>query len=85
MKLRCVFNDLMRKHHRQGVLLGQTTAATAETYFGFHAGEVERVHLHKQGIGKGVWFRLRCGRVIDETARPCRADALLYDHAALWG
>ncbi len=34
MKLRAVFNDLMKQHHRQGVLLGQTTATCHEEYFG---------------------------------------------------
>ncbi len=82
MKLRCVFNELMRKHHRQNVLLGGTTAATPEDFFGFNRGQVETVHFHKRGVGRGVWFRLRCGRVVDEAARPCRRDVSLYDQAA---
>lgn len=81
MKLRCVFNDLMRKHHRQGVLLGQTTAATAEEYFGFRAGAVKTVHFHKQGVGAGLWFRLQCGRVVDEVAKPTCREPTLYDYA----
>ena len=83
--LRSVFNDLMRKHHRQGVLLGQTTAATPEDYFGFHHSQVERVHFHKAGKGEGLWFRLRCGRVVNEVAIPACRDPGLYDHAASRG
>jgi hypothetical protein len=79
MKLRCIFNDLMRKHHRQGVMLGQTTASTAEEYFGFHHKEVKAIHFHKQGVGEGLWFRLRCGRVVDEVAVPTCRDPELYD------
>jgi hypothetical protein len=75
------FNDLMRKHHRQGVLLGETTAATPEDYFGFSHNQVTGVHIHKVGVGAGLWFRLRCGRVIDEVAMPTCSDPSLYDFA----
>ena len=83
-KMRAVFNGLMKKHHRQGVLLGQTTAATPEDYFGFHHNQVEAVHFHKAGAGPGVWFRLNCGRVVNEVAKPTCRDPELYDHAAAW-
>ncbi|HEV8414156.1 MAG TPA: hypothetical protein VGQ49_11215 [Bryobacteraceae bacterium] len=82
MKLRCVFNELMRMHHRQGVLLGQTTASTPEDFFGFSHRQVAGIHFHKAGVGSGLWFRLRCGRVIDEAAMPARSDPDLYDRAA---
>ncbi len=85
MKLRSVFNDLMRKHHRQGILLGQTKAATPEDYFGFRHREVAEVHFHKQGVGPGLWFRLRCGRVVDEVANPACRNPELYDLEARWG
>jgi hypothetical protein len=80
--LRGVFNDLMRKHHRQGVLLGQTTASTPEDYFGFKHCQVADVHFHKSGVGTGLWFRLQCGRVVDEVAKPACHDPDLYDMAA---
>jgi hypothetical protein len=85
MKLRTVFNELMKRHYRQAVLLGGSTAASAEEFFGFHHKQVKAVHTHMQGAGKGVWFRLRCGRVIDEVARPCPGDPGLYDLAANGG
>ena len=81
--LRMVFNELMRKHHRQGVLLGQTTASTPEDYFGFHHNQVETVHFHKAGVGWGLWFRLRCGRVVDEVAMATCRDPDLYDQTAV--
>lgn len=83
--LRGVFNDLMRKHHRQGMLLGQTTVSTAEEYFGFHHSQVEQVHFHKAGHGQGLWFRLHCGRVVDEVAVPTCRDPDLYDQVVSWG
>ena len=82
MKLRCVFNALMRKHHLQGILLGQTTATRLEDYFGFHHSDVTKVHFHKRGIGSGIWFRLRCGRVIDEVGKAACRDLELYDRRA---
>lgn len=80
MELRYVFKE-MRKHHRQGVMLGQTTASTAEEYFGFRAKDVRAIHFHKLGIGKGQWFRLQCGRVVNEVAMPVCSNPDLYDGA----
>jgi hypothetical protein len=84
MKLSCVFNDLMRRHHRQAVLVGGATATTPEEFFGFHHRQVKAVHFHKRGVGAGIWFRLHCGRVVDEVARACRRDPEIYDHGATW-
>jgi hypothetical protein len=83
--VRALFNGLMKKHHRQGILLGQTTAATPEDFFGFDHSQVEAVHFHKHGVGPGVWFRLHCGRVVNEVAIPACRDPQLYDHARNWG
>lgn len=84
MKLNAVFNELMRKHHRQAVLLEGARASTPEEFFGFHSSHVRTVHFHKHGVGKGIWFRLRCGRVINEVAKPSPRDPDLYDYAAKW-
>lgn len=84
MKLCKVFNDLMRKHHRQAVLLAGTTASTAEEFFGFHPKQVKTVHFHLQGAGEGIWFRLQCDRVVDEVARPAPGNPDLYDFGAKW-
>ena len=84
MKVAKVFNDLMRKHHRQAVLLGAARASTPEEFFGFHHRQVKTVHFHMQGAGEGIWFRLCCGRVVDEVARPSPRDPDLYDYGAKW-
>lgn len=81
MKLKWVFNELMKQQHRQSVLLGQTRASTAEEFFGFHAVQVDTVHFHKSGVGEGLWFRLDCGRVVDEVARPACGRPDLYDYS----
>jgi hypothetical protein len=82
MELPCVFKELLRKHHRQAVLLGQSTASTPEDFFGFNHGQVADFHFHKAGVGTGRWFRLRCGRVVNEVAMPACRDPELYDMAA---
>jgi hypothetical protein len=55
---------------------------TAESVLGFSAAEVEGVHTHKAGVGDGVWFRLRDGRVVDVTGEAVDADPGLYDGTA---
>ncbi len=84
MNISKVFNDQMRKHHRQAVLLGNARASTAEEFFGFHHRQVKTVHFHMQGAGEGIWFRQNCGRVVDEVAKPCPRDPDLYDYGAKW-
>jgi hypothetical protein len=84
MKLAKVFNDLMRQHHRQAVLLGGAVASTPEEFFGFHHRQVKTVHFHFDGAGEGIWFRLTCGRVVNEVAKPCPRDPDLYDNGAKW-
>ena len=84
MKLSAVFNELMRKHHRQAVLLGGSRASTPEEFFCFHHNQVKMVHFHKCGVGKGIWFRLHCGRVVDEAANAAIRELDMYDDAAAW-
>ncbi len=84
MKLARVFNDLMRQHHRQAVLLGSASASTPEEFFGFDHRQVRTVHFHLEGAGEGIWFRLRCGNVVDEVAQPAVRDPELYDYGAKW-
>jgi len=33
--------------------------------FGFSAGDVEGVYTSRAGVGTGIWFSLKDGRVID--------------------
>jgi hypothetical protein len=59
-----------------------TQAATPEEFYGFNAEDVARVHLYKQGIGKGVWFRLNDGRVFDFTGKPSEPERHWYEASA---
>lgn len=48
-------------------------------FYGFGPDDVQAIHLHKRGIGDGIWFRLKDGRVFDKTAELSEADPALYD------
>jgi Cu/Zn superoxide dismutase len=54
-------------------------AAFIKQLFGFLPQDVEGIHLHKDGEGKGVWFRLKDGRVFDKLGKPSSADRAIYD------
>ena len=79
MKLTQVFNNIMRQRHRQAVLLGGASASSADQFFGFSAKDVKAIHVHKDGVGDGIWFRLHCGRVFDEIGTLTCRDVTLYD------
>ena len=55
---------VLRTHSRTG------SARTAEEFYGFRAQDVIEMHYRKRGSGRGLWFRLRNGRVISAVGRP---------------
>jgi len=50
-----------------------------EDVFGFSADDIDGIHTHKTGVGDGVWFRLKDGRVISAHAEESEANPALYD------
>ena len=56
------YDDILEKYFRVTKGLGLTEAGSKEEFFGFGAGDVMRMHFHKQGFGAGTYFRLRDGR-----------------------
>jgi len=54
-------------------------AAFIKHLFGFLPQDVEGIHVYKDGEGKGVWFRLKDGRVFDKHGKPSSADHAVYD------
>jgi hypothetical protein len=53
-------------------------AQTPEAFFGFRSDEVAEVHFRKRGVGRGCWYRLRDGRVIDALGRPSQPTHACY-------
>src|SRR5579862_684628 len=58
--------------------LGKTDAATPEALYGFSALDVSELHFYKAGFGRGLWYRLKDGRVFDSLGRPSRRDRISY-------
>jgi hypothetical protein len=55
-----------------------THAHTADEHYSFRAEDVEDMYFNRGGVGKGVWFRLRDGRIFDvsgEVATPATAES----------
>jgi len=59
--------------------LGLTEANTKEEFYGFEVRHVWKVHLHKQGSGSGVYYRLVDGSVVDAAGVWHETDETLYD------
>ena len=63
---------------------GGTHASTPEEHYSFRAEDVEDLYFNRGGFGKGVWFRLKDGRIFDvrgEVAAPATAEGLVKRHA----
>jgi hypothetical protein len=58
--------------------LGKTGAATPEELYGFRASDVSEMHFYMAGVGRGVWYRLKNGRVFDSLGRPMRRERVSY-------
>ena len=59
--------------------LGLTAARTKEEFYGFEVCQVWKIHLHKQGSGRGVYYRLISGAVVDSAGDRHEWDETLYD------
>jgi len=57
---------------------GTTRARGPEELYGFRPEDVAEMYLHKHGVGRGVWFRLKDDRVIDAQGKPSERDRAWY-------
>ena len=75
-----VYRAAMNKYWRLAVKRGRIPAGTTpEQYFGFRVIDIACMHRHLAGVGRGVWFRLDDGRVVDAMGKPAMADRSQYD------
>lgn len=79
-------DNAMRAHFLVLRTHGRTaTARTAEEFYGFRAKDVIEMHYQKTGSGRGLWFRLRNGRVTNAAGTGIRnvdrPAGLLYEKA----
>jgi hypothetical protein len=73
------FDRVLEKHFRVRKELGLTQAAKKKEFYGFEGSDVVVAHEHKQGVGPGLYFRLRDGRVIEVAAQPHDPHPIWYD------
>lgn len=73
------YRAFMVKHFMYCWTQDKTTAKCEVEFFGFRPEDVQEMHTHKQGAGRGNWFRLKDGRVIDKFAQPAVSDPAYYD------
>jgi hypothetical protein len=71
--------DLAEDGELSDVKPNEELGYTCESVFGFHPTEVQGIHTHKIGVGDGVWFRLKDGRVISGLRGESDQNPVLYD------
>jgi hypothetical protein len=75
-----VFAELMQRYWEIAVHDGMIAPTTTpEDFYGFKITDIECVHQRLAGVGAGIWFRLRDGRVFDMFARESTPTRALYD------
>jgi hypothetical protein len=65
-----IVDSTMRAHFLVMRTMRRTRARTCREFYGFRDSDVIMMHFQKQGLGSGLWFRLKDGRVIDSVGRP---------------
>ena len=68
----------MRAHFVVLKTKGKTRARTPEQFYGFRAVDVIEMYFRKHGFGRGLWYRLKDGRVIDAIGKPSEPDRIWY-------
>jgi hypothetical protein len=68
----------MRGDLHQLRVTGRSEAQEPEEFYGFRAEDVAEIHFQKHGTGRGVWYRLKDGRVIDAIGKPSERDRSWY-------
>jgi hypothetical protein len=53
--------------------------------FSFNAQDVEGIYTQKLGVGDGLWFRLKDGRVFDSRGQPSDSDPACYGESDAQG
>jgi hypothetical protein len=68
----------MRAHFVVLKIQGKADTSTPEEFYGFKPADVSEMHFRKRGAGRGLWFRLKDGRVIDAFGRRSRRARTWY-------
>jgi hypothetical protein len=78
-ELRGIVWKAMQEHFASLCSKGRTgDAATPQEFYGFQPEDVAELHFHQHGVGRGVWYRLKDGRVIDALGKPAHNERHWY-------
>src|SRR5437016_10180505 len=78
-QMRDMARDWMRAQFLRLKERGKTNARDAEQFYGFRPEDVATIHIHKHGYGRGVWYRLEDGRVIDALGKLSEPERHWYE------
>ncbi len=82
-ELHKIARDTMQAHFRRLMERGKNRGAgSPEEFYGFQPDDVIEMHFHRHGVGRGVWYRLKDGRVIDALGKPGHRERAWYVAAA---
>jgi len=81
-ELHSVAREAMREHFELLRAKGRTDAQAPEEFYGFTPEDVAEIHFHKQGFGRGVWYRLKDGRVINALGNQSDPERYWYVSSA---
>jgi len=81
-ELHKIARETMQAHFTRLRERGKTGSATPEELYGFRPEEVIEMHFHQHGFGRGVWYRLKDGRVIDALGKPAHRERHWYVSSA---
>ena len=85
LEIRRMIRNTMRAHFVVMRTMGRTRARTTEGFYGFRPVDVVEMFFYKHGFGRGVWYRLKDGRIFDALGKPSRRDRACYIPARIDG
>lgn len=78
-EMRRIAGDTMRAQFLILRRKGKARASSDEEFYGFRPEDVVEMYSRKHGVAKrGLWYRLKDGRVIDALGRPSEPDRAWY-------
>jgi len=80
-----MIRNTMRAHFVVMRTMGRTRARTTEGFYGFLPVDVVEMFFYKHGFGRGVWYRLKDGRIFDALGKPSRRHRACYIPARIDG
>jgi hypothetical protein len=76
-----VMRRALEKMRKDGALRSKAMPVDIGQVFAFRPQDVEGIFTHKIGVGDGIWFCLKDGRIFDARGQVSEADRSCYGEA----